>query len=145
MPSATDFATPEDTEAAFYRAFAETDLRAMMQVWAELDEVACIHPMGQIVHGYEQVRDSWHTLLGGDQRMHFRLEHHARSNDGTLAVHTLSEYIYLPGDTRPRPAILATNVYRRTAQGWRMVLHHASPSVIDTAGRQSDTPRQPLH
>jgi ketosteroid isomerase-like protein len=145
MPRTADYTTPEEAEQAFYRAFEEADLRAMMQVWADEDGVACIHPMGQIVHGYEQVCDSWHKLFGGDQRMHFRLEHYARSNDGTLAVHTLSEYIYLPGDTRPRPAILATNVYRRTEHGWRMVLHHASPSVIDTAGRQSETPRQPLH
>jgi ketosteroid isomerase-like protein len=27
--------------------------------------------------------------------------------------------------------VLATNVYLKTAQGWRLVLHHASPGSVD--------------
>ena len=32
-----------------------------------------------------------------------------------------------PGDPAPAP-IVATNVYLRTAAGWRMIVHHASPA-----------------
>jgi hypothetical protein len=30
-------------------------------------------------------------------------------------------------DSRPAP-VVATNVYLRTAAGWRMIVHHASPA-----------------
>jgi ketosteroid isomerase-like protein len=29
--------------------------------------------------------------------------------------------------------VIATNVYHKTAQGWRMVAHHASPGMRDEA------------
>ena len=29
--------------------------------------------------------------------------------------------------------VIATNVYHRTAQGWRLVAHHASPAGLDVA------------
>jgi SnoaL-like domain len=32
------------------------------------------------------------------------------------------------GEQRPPPPIVATNVYLRTAAGWRMIVHHASPA-----------------
>jgi SnoaL-like domain len=33
-----------------------------------------------------------------------------------------------PGETRPLRAVVATNVYLRSAAGWRMVAHHGSPA-----------------
>lgn len=30
----------------------------------------------------------------------------------------------------PKPPILATNAYRRTPDGWRLFLRHASPAVL---------------
>jgi ketosteroid isomerase-like protein len=48
-------------------------------------------------------------------------------------VHNVLERIEVLGPTGPSQAwVIATNVYHRTAQGWRMVAHHASP------GTQSD-------
>ena len=48
-----------------------------------------------------------------------------------LAVHSVFENFSLEGakqgDARPAP-IVATNVYLRTAAGWRMIVHHASPA-----------------
>jgi hypothetical protein len=35
----TLFATPQDAEAAFYEAFIKRDLEAMMEVWAEEDDI----------------------------------------------------------------------------------------------------------
>jgi ketosteroid isomerase-like protein len=51
------------------------------------------------------------------------------------AVHGVIERVQLPGPGAPRGAwVLATNVYFKTAQGWRLVAHHASP------GRPSEAP-----
>jgi len=45
----------------------------------------------------------------------------------------------------PREAfVTATNVYHRTAQGWRLVVHHASPGTESDAPEIEDAP-QVLH
>ena len=38
------FASPEQAEAAFYSAFEKADLDAMMSVWAEDEDIVCMHP-----------------------------------------------------------------------------------------------------
>ena len=40
------FPTPQDAEAAFYEALERADLEAMMEVWAEDEEIVCVHPAG---------------------------------------------------------------------------------------------------
>jgi ketosteroid isomerase-like protein len=35
----------------------------------------------------------------------------------------------------------ATNVYHKTAQGWRMVVHHASPGTTDAGHDINQTPK----
>jgi hypothetical protein len=45
---------------------------------------------------------------------------------------------------RPRPPIIATNVYLRTPAGWRMIVHHASPAQGDPgAGSAPADPASP--
>lgn len=140
------YSTPDEAEQAFYQAFENADLAAMMQIWADDDTIACAHPMGKLLQGRTTVRESWRQLFSGDQRMHFRLQHQQIRQSETIAVHSVLETIFLHGDNRPRPPIIATNVFVRTDGGWRMVLHHASPSVIDNTQPESgeDAP-PPLH
>ena len=45
------FPTPDDAESAFYDAFERADLAAMMVVWAEDDDVVCVHPPGPRLTG----------------------------------------------------------------------------------------------
>lgn len=144
--SSLRFETPEEAEAAFYRAFEDADLHAMMQIFADDEQVACAHPMGTLLRGRDSVRESWRQLFSGDQHMHFRIEPQILRGDENVAVRVVLEHIYLRGDSRPRPALLATNVFVRTEQGWRMLLHHASPSVIDNTRREAEEePPRALH
>jgi ketosteroid isomerase-like protein len=47
-----------------------------------------------------------------------------------VPVHHLVERITVRTAEGPRSAwVLATNVYVKTPQGWRMVAHHASPGT----------------
>jgi hypothetical protein len=41
-------------------------------------------------------------------------------------VHSVHENFSRTGEARPMQAVVATNVYVRTASGWRMVAHHGS-------------------
>ncbi len=119
------FPTPQDAEAAFYQAFERADLDAMMAVWAEDDNVVCIHPTGPRLTGRSAVEDSWRRIFQGGSRMQFHISHTHYTHDGTLAIHVVHESIILQEDHR-RPVLVATNAYHRTANGWRMILHHAS-------------------
>jgi ketosteroid isomerase-like protein len=122
------FATPQDAEAAFYEAIEKADLEAMMAVWADDDEVYCIHPRGPRVTGVAQVRESWRQIFAGGQSLRFRLRNHQAVNGMTLVIHSVYEQISVAGEARPRTPVIATNVYLHTELGWRMVVHHASPA-----------------
>lgn len=123
-------ANPQDTEAAFYRAFAEADLDLMLKVWDVATDVVCIHPMGNVLLGVTAVAGSWREILAGERPMRVQVRPINWQTGPELAVSLVEEVISVAGEDRPRPIILATNAYRLTNTGWRMILHHASPSVI---------------
>jgi hypothetical protein len=52
------------------------------------------------------------------------------------------EHISVRDDESVRAPVVATNVYVRSALGWRMVLHHASLTPPDAG---TDAPRKTLH
>jgi uncharacterized protein (TIGR02246 family) len=130
----TLFTTAQDTEAAFYDALEKADLDAMMAVWADDDDIVCVHPGGMRLAGVEQVRESWRQIFAGGQALRFRLRH-LRSIDGmSLAVHSVYEQIAVAGESRTPPPVIATNIYIRTGNGWRMFAHHASPAPASPDG-----------
>jgi ketosteroid isomerase-like protein len=122
----TRLSTPEQAEAAFYRALEQADLGAMMAVWAEDEEIVCIHPGGPRLIGLEAVRDSWREIFAGGPRLRFRLLDPRVQAGRMVSVHNLVERITVSGDLRAH-LVLATNVYVLTTAGWRMLMHHASP------------------
>lgn len=121
------YTTPQQAEAAFYEAIERADLDAMMAVWAEDEEIICIHPGGPRLAGYAAVRDSWRQIFAGGPRMRFTLANQVHSQGMLLSVHSLHENITLVGESRRPAPVVATNVYIRGALGWRMLVHHASP------------------
>ena len=122
------FTTPQDAEAAFYEAIEKADLDAMMAVWADDDDIVCVHPGGARLSGMVQVREAWRQIFAGGQTLRFRLRHQQSLNGMTLAVHSVYEQISVAGEARARGPVIATNIYMRTENGWRMVVHHASPA-----------------
>ena len=122
------FPTAQDAESAFYEAFEKGDLDAMMGVWADDDDVVCVHPGGPRLAGTEQIRESWRQIFAAGQALKFRLRELHALNGMTLVVHSVYEQITAGGEARMRAPVIATNVYMRTENGWRMVVHHASPA-----------------
>jgi hypothetical protein len=59
-----------------------------------------------------------------------RPEHVCKVESLTSAMHNVIERIALhTTDGSQEAVVVATNVYQRTPQGWRMVAHHASPGT----------------
>ena len=138
------YPTPEDAETAFYEAFERADLAGMMTVWAEEDDIVCIHPQGPRLLGFEAVRESWVQIFsGGTSRLKMRTVE-ARKFDGqSVAVHAVVEVLSVPGQQGPTQSVCATNVYELTDHGWRMVVHHASPLAEPAPQPADDTAELP--
>jgi uncharacterized protein (TIGR02246 family) len=124
------YTTPHDAEAAFYEAFEKGDLDAMMGVWADDDDIVCVHPGGPRLAGVEEVREAWRQIFAGGQTLRFRLRQQQTLNGMALVVHSVYEQITVANEARARQPVIATNIYMRTENGWRMVVHHASPAPV---------------
>lgn len=122
------FASPQDAETAFYEAFMKRDLESMMAVWADDDEVYCVHPRGPRITGVARVRESWREIFAAAQNVRFQVREQHLLQAMMVSVHSVYEHISAPGETRARNCVLATNIYMRTERGWRMMVHHASPA-----------------
>ncbi|HEX5476681.1 MAG TPA: nuclear transport factor 2 family protein [Burkholderiales bacterium] len=137
------FPSAQEAENAFYEALERGDLEAMMAVWAADEEIVCVHPAGPRLTGPAQIRESWAAIFAGEARARLHLTQQVALSGVMFAVHSVQENFILEGprqaDLRPAP-IVATNVYLRTAAGWRMILHHASPAP--GAAAEAPPPRE---
>ena len=122
------FANPQDAESAFYEALTKADLDAMMAVWADDDDIYCVHPNGARVSGVESVRESWRQIFSSGQTLRFELRESQVVQGMMLSVHSVYEHITIAGEARARSPMIATNIFLRTERGWRLVAHHASPA-----------------
>lgn len=143
----TTYLTPQEAEAAFYEALERADIDAMMEVWSEEDEVSCIHPGGPRLSGFERVRENWAQMFKSGQRLQVQLSDQVVLSGLMFSVHSLHENIQLRGAQGAaggaRSVVVATNVYVRSGDGWRMVLHHGSPAPAPGARREvpADAPK----
>ena len=141
------FPTALDAENAFYEALERCDLDGMMAVWAEDEEIVCVHPAGARLTGQDQVRESWAKMFAAGPRARLVIEQQVAISGMMLAVHSVYERFTIPQakpEQQPAP-IVATNVYLRTAAGWRMIVHHASPAPAQPQPAPQDTGPKILH
>jgi ketosteroid isomerase-like protein len=117
----------EEANARFYRAFEALDLAEMEKVWAHGDHVKCVHPGWPLLAGWDNVRASWEAILNNTGEIRFTVGDVQVAVSGSLAWVTCTENIL--SQVRGRvsvTSVIATNIFQREADGWKMVLHHAS-------------------
>lgn len=132
-------ASADDIEAAFYEALQSADIERLMACWADEDEVVCVHPGGPRLVGLGAIRAAFDAMFSNSS---IRAWPEAVHKVDSLAssVHNLRERVELLTSEGPRQAfVIATNVYHKTPQGWRMVAHHASPASEHEAQEISET------
>lgn len=131
--------TVEEVEAAFYDALSHADLDALMALWAEEEEIVCVHPGAPRLVGHAAIRASWEAIFerGGVQIRPVQL--HAMQNMMS-AVHSVIEDVRQGPHEGSEMHILATNVYLKTPHGWRLAMHHASVVAGKMPDVQTGTP-----
>ncbi len=134
----------DDVEAAFYEALQTADIERLMACWADDDEVVCVHPGGPRVVGLGAIRATFDAIFANGSIRAWP-EQVRKVEALASVVHNVLERVDVMTETGPAHAyVLATNVYHKTAQGWRMVAHHASPGSQTEAQEINDSP-QVLH
>lgn len=120
------FASAQDAELAFYEALARGDVGQLMQVWADDEEIVCVHPGGLRLIGHLAVRESWEQILRHGA-LSIQISKIVELQTMVGATHTLVEQISAQGSNGNEYAYCyATNVFHKGTNGWKLVLHHAS-------------------
>ena len=86
----------------FYQAFEQLDVALMDSIWAHQEYVTCIHPGWSIRVGWPAVRDSWVVIC---------------TENITSRV----------GENPQNSRVVATNLFERIGDEWKMIHHHGSP------------------
>lgn len=137
--------TPDEIEAAFYEAMQLGDIDKLMACWADEDDIACIHPGGTRLIGVGAIRAAFEAMFAHGGAIHVKPEHIRRVESLASAVHHVLETVEILTPEGPSKAhVVATNVYHKTPQGWRLVVHHASPGSPEDAAQHHQSP-QVLH
>ena len=134
----------DDVEAAFYDALQTGDIDRLMACWADEDDIVCVHPGGPGLVGAVAIRATFESMFANGSIRAWP-ERARKLQAVASAVHNVLERIEVLTAEGPGHAwVIATNVYHKTAQGWRMVAHHASPGTRSEVQEVSGNP-QVLH
>jgi ketosteroid isomerase-like protein len=133
----TDVEDVISVNLAFYAAIESGDLGEVEALWDDADDVACVHPGWPPVRGRSRVLRSWAVIMANTAYIQFFPTGVDVAVTGDVAVvaceHSLlarvSENESGMGETA---RVVATNVFRRRADGWRLWAHHASPVMTAT-------------
>ena len=132
--------TDEDTilalNQAFYRAFNDRNLKAMDSLWAQKVPVSCVHPGWIALIGRAAVMASWRDVLSMPQGASLT----PRAERLTIFGETA---IILCEETLGNSVLVATNLFVREGDGWRMTHHQASP-IAQPVERRPE-PEAPRH
>ena len=105
---------------AFYRAFNQRDIDLMSALWAESDDVTCIHPGWNALEGRERVLDSWRAILGNPGQARIV------TGGATVTVHS-DVAVVLCRELVGGSPLIATNVFVREGEGWKLLHHQSGP------------------
>jgi ketosteroid isomerase-like protein len=122
--------------AQFYSALnrmADGDAGEMSRAWSHSDTVTTMHPIGGEQIGWTAVKESFDQVgglaSGGRVEIADQIIH--AGEDMAYELGTERGQIKLAGET-VQIEQRVTNIYRREADGWKMVHHHAdiSPAML---------------
>ena len=130
-----------DASESFYEALnavIDGDPDGMADIWSRGDDDTAMHPIGGRDEGWDAVSETFEnfaTATGGGQ---ITLDDQVVRVGGDLAYETgVEKGKFLLGGNEVTVDGRVTNVYRREADGWKIVHHHAdiSPDMIEAVAK----------
>jgi ketosteroid isomerase-like protein len=125
----------------FYAALTSMmagDAAPMRAIWSHDATVTTMHPIGGRENGWDEVRGSFEQVAGlaSGGRGELRDQTIQVSGDMAYEVGTERGEATLAGEQIPINHRV-TNIYRREADGWKIVHHHTdtSPAMLELLGR----------
>ncbi|MDP7548292.1 MAG: nuclear transport factor 2 family protein [Alphaproteobacteria bacterium] len=107
---------------ALYRAFADRDMVAMAEVWADGTAVTCIHPGWGLLQGRDAVLESWQAILSNPDAPDIRRQGAQARMQGEMAYVLCYEEI-------DGSFLIASNIFIQEGRRWRLVHHQAGPTA----------------
>lgn len=121
--------TPQEAEDDFYDALEEGDLKRLLSVWADSDDICCLLPMYPMVQGRKGIEDVFLHLFSQGQGVELSVAHLSWIQTADMAIHLVEETVQKvpPGAPPPTP-FYATNIYRKDSHGWHLIVHQNAPT-----------------
>ncbi|WP_405898474.1 nuclear transport factor 2 family protein [Streptomyces sp. NBC_00727] len=145
--AAADIAAVEQANTAYYEAVERGDLEALTAAWLPGEDLtaSCVHPGWPVLSGRGEVLRSYALIMANTEYIQFFLTDVGVSMTGDTALVTCTENILSGGPAEEGASlgplvgqlVVATNVFRRTPEGWKLWSHHGSPVLADT-GEEED-------
>lgn len=135
----TDVEAVEAANTALYEALERGDLDALAESWLDSD-ISVVHPGWPVLSGRGEVMRSYALIMANTEYIQFFLTDVEVAVLGDTALVTCTENILSGGpaeeDGSAGPLVgglvVATNVFRRTADGtWKVWSHHGSPVLME--------------
>lgn len=160
----TDVEQVERANTAFYEALERGDFDEVSDLWLDtgtrdaLDDdevgsddeetaISCVHPGWPVLTGRGEVLRSYALIMANTEYIQFFLTDVHVGVAGDTALVTCTENI-LSGGPPPEGGgelgplvgqlVVATNVFRRTSDGWKLWSHHASPVLAETDDEEGE-------
>jgi ketosteroid isomerase-like protein len=117
--------------ARFYLALESLDLPAMEDVWLHERWVHCVHPGWEAMEGWDAIRKSYEEIFASTSWMRVTPTAVRVLVFGEFGIVFCAENITAQSDGDVGLAVAhATNLFRLTASGWKMIHHHASSAPV---------------
>jgi ketosteroid isomerase-like protein len=136
VASSADTAAVLFANDAFYLTFQSGDLEAMEAIWSDRDGISCIHPGWPPLIGRETVMQSWRAILANPDQQTVMAHAALTELHGDSAIVICYELV-------GQFALVATNVFVRERDGWKLV-HHQSGETPPPQTEISDEERPTL-
>jgi ketosteroid isomerase-like protein len=141
----------ERANQAFYDAIETSDLDALENVVLTgplAESVTVVHPGWPALRGRREVMRSYALIMANTEYIQFFLTDVEVAVDGDTALVTCTENILTGGPAEEDGSagslvgglVVATNVFRRTHDGWRMWAHHGSPVLAEEDDEDGEGP-----
>jgi ketosteroid isomerase-like protein len=151
----TDVEQVELANTAFYETLERGDFDELSALWltpadlgvdeeyhdpADTGVISCVHPGWPVLSGRGEVLRSYALIMSHTEYIQFFLTDTKVAVIGDTALVTCTENILSGGPAEDGgelgplvgQLVVATNVFRRTSEGWRLWSHHGSPVLTDS-------------